>query len=276
MTAAVPERAARGRVWALGDYQPLVERLGLPRIGAGLVSRVGVSSGMAALDVATGTGSTALAAAETGARVWGLDLTHRLLLAAREQASARQLAAHWIQGDAAALPFPDRSFDCVLSTMGVMCVPDQRRAAGELVRVCRPGGVIGLCNWTPGSVPSLVNRLLRTYLPDWSGPDVALRWGDEGHVRSLFGAGRVSLEFDAGSVRIELDSATSYVSLLADHAGPIVATRRMLAAQGRWEEVARRLAAELESRNRSPGAGWSSDQEYLLTVARVPPDGSAG
>ena len=252
----------------MGDYQPLVERLGLSRIGASLVSRVGVSSGMTVLDVATGTGSTALAAAFTGAEVWGLDVTHPLLLTARQQASAARLGIHWIQGDAAALPFPDGSFDCVLSTMGVMCVPDRAQAAGELLRVCRPAGVIGLSNWTPGSVPSLVNMVLRSYLPQWNSPGTVLQWGDERYVRSLFAGAPVSLEFAVASVRIELSSATSYVSLLADHAGPIVAARLALQAEGKWEEASTRLAADLETRNRSPGNGWTSDQDYLETIVR--------
>ena len=268
MIPETPDGQPRRRAWAMGDYQPLVERLGLSRIGAGLVSRVGVSSGMAVLDVATGTGSTALAAAVTGARVWGLDVTQRLLLTARELASARRRGVHWIQADAASLPFPDGSFDRVLSTMGVMCVPDHTRVADELLRVCRPGGVIGLSNWMPGSVPSLVNMVLRSYVPEWTSPEAVLQWGNEGHVRSVFAGARVSLEFVPASVRIELDSATSYVSLLADHAGPVVATRRVLEAEDKWEEASKQLAADLETRNRSPGAGWSSEQEYLETVVR--------
>jgi ubiquinone/menaquinone biosynthesis C-methylase UbiE len=268
VTRGAPDGQRRRRVWAMGDYQPLVERLGLSRIGAGLVSRVGVSCGMAVLDVATGTGSTALAAASTGAHVWGLDVTRPLLLTARQQPRAGRLGVHWIQGDAAALPFPDGSFDCVLSTMGVMCVPDRARAAGELLRVSRPGGVIGLSNWTPRSVPSLVNTVLRSYVAEWNSPAADLQWGDEGYVRSLFAGAPVSLEFALASVRIEMDSATSYVALLADHAGPIVAARRALEAGGTWEEVSKRLAADLETRNRSPGDGWTSDQEYLETMLR--------
>jgi len=256
--------------WAAAGYEQLVERFGLAEIGVDLVGRVGESPGMRVLDVATGIGNVAFPAASAGAQVCGLDLTWDML--ARSAQRAAETGAHLalVQGDAGALPFADASFDCVLSSLGVMFAPDHRRAAGELVRVCRPGGLIGVCSWTPDSIPGVVGRTVTSFLPG-SAPEVAgspLSWGSEEHVRELFAGADITLEFERVGLPVRLDLADAYLQLLADHSGPTGECRRLLSTQGRWEEARAEVAGVLEERNETPGDGWTASQEYLVAIAR--------
>ncbi|MDQ3537213.1 MAG: class I SAM-dependent methyltransferase [Actinomycetota bacterium] len=134
-------RAAARALWARGDYATVGDLVA--GAGPALCERVGVA-GLDVLDVGTGTGNTALASARAGGRVTGVDLTPELLAVARRRADAAGLQVEWREADALSLPCPDAAFDRVLSTFAVMFAPDPRRAASELVRVCRPGGVIGV------------------------------------------------------------------------------------------------------------------------------------
>ncbi len=155
------DRALKARhraTWALGDY-PAVAADVIPELGPVLVAASGVRAGDRVLDVAAGTGNAAVPAALTGARVTAADLTPELFTAGREFAARQGVAVRWDEGDAEALPYPDGSFDVVLSCVGVMFAPHHQRAADELVRVCRPGGTIGLLSWTPrGFVGSCSRR----------------------------------------------------------------------------------------------------------------------
>ena len=136
-------------MWALGDY-PAVAIDVIPELGPELVAASGVRAGDRVLDVAAGTGNAAVPAALTGARVVASDLTPELFVAGRAvRRPARRASWQWEEGDAEALPYDDGAFDVVLSCVGVMFAPHHQRAADELVRVCRPGGTIGLLSWTP-------------------------------------------------------------------------------------------------------------------------------
>jgi ubiquinone/menaquinone biosynthesis C-methylase UbiE len=141
-------KASHHATWAAGDYAAIAELIDeIPP--AHLLHVAGVGPGQTVLDVATGTGNVALRAAEAGAEVVGLDLTPELFDVARRRAEALGLEVEWIEGDAEALPYGDGAFDRVLSVFGVQFAPRHEVAATELVRVCKPGGVVGLCNWTP-------------------------------------------------------------------------------------------------------------------------------
>jgi len=228
---------------------------------------------MDVLDVATGTGSAALSAASTGARVWALDLTPEMLQRAQELGAVAGLDVTWVHGDAEALPFPDASFDRVLSSLGVMFVANHQRAADELVRVCRPGGVIGLCSWTPDSVPGLVGQTLASYVRRRQAPAAMVQplcWGTEEHVTELFAGSDAALQFERVSVPVELQSADAYIRILGEHSGPVVETKRLLAAQGRWENLCEGVGHLLEPSNETPGDGWTAPQEYLLAIAQIP------
>jgi SAM-dependent methyltransferase len=218
--------------WGLGDYPRMAERL-MP-VAREAVELAHVAAGERALDVACGTGNGALAAAERGARAAGVDFEPALLALARERAPG----AEFVEGDVAALPFEDASFDIALSLFGVMYAPDHERAAEELKRVTKPGGRIVLAAWTPGSFMPRMGAALAPYLPPpppGSGPPS--RWGDATALKELVG----TLESaQTRTLVIEAD-----VDFLVDTAGHVLAERERLQSEGRWEDLRRDLRALL-------------------------------
>ncbi|HEY7595005.1 MAG TPA: class I SAM-dependent methyltransferase [Actinophytocola sp.] len=235
-------------MWALGDY-PRLAREVVGGLGPRLVAACGVRAGQRVLDVGTGSGLAALAAAEVGASVVGADITPELLDAARSSGAP----VEWVFGDAQKLPFSDAEFDVVLSCVGAMFAPDQRATADELVRVCRPGGVVGMVNWTPGGS---IGGFFEVF-----GGSPALSWGDPDHVRSLFGDG-VSA-FTAVEERLAVSrfsSAEEYCAYYKANFGPVIA------AFAEAEDPAaldRRFLAYAAGEMRA-GLGY----DYLLVVAR--------
>ena len=141
-------KARHRKMWASGDYDSMVETFLLP-LGPRLVEACGIGLGMRVLDVAAGTGNASIPAAQRGARVTASDLTPELLEAGRRRAEAEGVELEWAEGDAEHLPFADEAFDVVMSSIGAMFAPHHAAVADELVRVCRPGGTIGLLSWTP-------------------------------------------------------------------------------------------------------------------------------
>jgi ubiquinone/menaquinone biosynthesis C-methylase UbiE len=186
--ASDPELKARHRaMWASGDYPSMVETFLLP-LGPRLVEACGIVPGMRVLDVAAGTGNASLPAAERGARVTASDLTPELLDAGRRRAEAEGLELEWVEADAEHLPFKDDSFDVVMSSIGAMFAPHHQDVADELVRVCRPGGTIGLLSWTPEGMIGALFRTMGPFAPPPPpGAQPAPLWGSEDHVHELFG-----------------------------------------------------------------------------------------
>ena len=181
-------KAKQQQIWSSGDYNKIAA-ITVP-VSESLVRRADPRPGDRVLDVATGTGHAALAAARRGAHVDGIDYVPALLDIARRRAAAEDLAVDFVEADAEDLPFADGSFDHVLSAIGVMFTADHERAAAELVRVTRPGGRISLASWTP---TGFVGRLLKTVGAHVPPPAVAqspTRWGVADTVRDLLGAGR--------------------------------------------------------------------------------------
>src|ERR671914_48685 len=174
-------------MWASGDYPSMVETFLLP-LGPRLVEACGIGPGMRVLDVAAGTGNASLRAAQAGAGVTASDLTPELLEAGRRRAEAQGLELEWVEADAERLPFGDESFDVVMSSIGAMFAPHHQEVADELVRVCRPGGTIGMLNWTP---EGMIGALFRTMGPFAPPPPPGAQppplWGGEDHMRELFG-----------------------------------------------------------------------------------------
>jgi SAM-dependent methyltransferase len=182
-TATIKQR--QQAAWAAGDYSAVGSRL-LPTAEL-LCEAVDLRAGERVLDVACGNGNAALAAARRFCQVAGVDYVPALLERARLRARAEGLEASFHEGDAEALPFPDDSFDVVLSTCGAMFAPDQEQTAAEMLRVCRPGGRIGMVNWTPDSYVAELFRAIGRYLPPPAGLQPPVRWGDEERLRELFG-----------------------------------------------------------------------------------------
>src|SRR3954452_21596146 len=179
------ELKARHRaMWASGDYPGMVETFLTP-LGPRLVDALGIGPGQYVLDVAAGTGNASIPAARKLAHVTASDLTLELLEAGHRGAD---VALEWVQGDAESLPFPDASFDVVMSSIGVMFAPHHQDAADELVRVCAPGRKVGVLSWTPeGMIGALFKTMSPFAPPPPPGAQPAPLWGSEAHVRTLFG-----------------------------------------------------------------------------------------
>jgi SAM-dependent methyltransferase len=171
--------------WASGDYAAVGSRLTLT--AELLCEAVDLRAGERVLDVACGNGNASLAAARRFCQVTGVDYVPTLLERARDRAKADGLEATFQEADAEDLPFPDASFDVVLSTCGAMFAPDQERTAGELLRVCRPGGRIGMVNWVPDGYVGELFRTIGRYLPPPPGIRPPVQWGSPERLRELFG-----------------------------------------------------------------------------------------
>jgi ubiquinone/menaquinone biosynthesis C-methylase UbiE len=235
-----------------------------------LLSAVGVDAHHRVLDVATGTGNVALRAARSGAQVTGLDLTPELLDVAAVRAAALGAAVEWIQGDAEALPFPDQSFDRVLSAFGIQFAPRHEITTRELVRVCRPRGAIALANWTPEGIIGQQFAILSRYLP--APPPFASSpplWGSEQHVRDLFSIFDVELEFERAVLAYTFASAEEPMQFYEANYGPTIRAKTALERNGRWVDCRAELADLFQSENRSTdNTGLRIEAEYMLILAR--------
>jgi SAM-dependent methyltransferase len=185
-------KAGQRAMWALGDYHEFARR-SLWGFGQELVEACGIGPGQRVLDVAAGSGNVAIRAAQAGAEVVASDLTPENFDAGRREAAAQGVRLEWVEADAEALPFADGEFDVVTSAFGAVFAPDQQVVADELVRVCRPGGTIGLTVPAPPEGKAVYVRMLAD-LPSMFGAVSPLRWGDEEHVAGLFGERVESLE----------------------------------------------------------------------------------
>jgi SAM-dependent methyltransferase len=245
-------------MWALGDYHKFATSA-LWDFGPLLVQASGISPGQRVLDVAAGTGNVAIRAAEAGAEVIASDLTPENFAAGRREASAHGVHVEWVEADAEALPFGDAEFDVVTSSVGAIFAPHHRMVADEMLRVCRPGGTIGMLAVVPaGAAVGLFDIITRYERGEMVPDESPLLWGTEDHVRELFGdrVSALSLEHRA----FEPSPLADVELFKANH--PIVAAlRRDLADQP--DRVAA-LDRELEDLARR----WQDTrQEVLLIVA---------
>ena len=219
-------KAAIRAAWALGDYHRFAKKT-IWELGEVLVRACGISTGQRVLDVAAGTGNTAIRAAEAGAEVVASDLTPENFEAGRREAEAHGVELEWVEADAEALPFADGEFDVVTSSFGAIFAPDHRAVADEMLRVCRPGGTIGMLNFTPEGLISDFFGALAPYMPP--PPPAALPpalWGSEEHVRELFGDRVESLEMTRRQYVERAASPRDYRELFKQTFGPVVAHLR--------------------------------------------------
>lgn len=264
-------KAAHQRMWALGDYHRFATST-VWQLGPVLVSACGIAAGQRVLDVGAGTGNVAIRAAKTGATVVASDLTPANFEAGRRAAADEGVALEWIEADAEALPFEDGEFDVVTSCFGAMFGPNHRAVADELLRVCRSGGTIGMMNFTPGGTGGDFFRMLGQYMP--SLPPGALPpvlWGDEAHVRSLFGHRVESLTMTRREYVECAASARDYYDLFQQTFGPMVAIRASMADQPeRLARLERDFFQFVARSNRGTAEGAVEiPYEYLLVVARM-------
>jgi SAM-dependent methyltransferase len=256
-------------MWASGDYPEIARTI--EEVAEAVVESVRAAPDEDLLDVATGSGNVAIAAAQKGAAVTGLDITPELLQAARRRAAQAGVEVRWIEGDAEELPFADASFDRVTSCFGVMFAPRQERAAAELVRVARPGARIAFTAWTPEGLLGKLFKLIGSYMPP---PPAELKppvmWGTEDHVRSLFAAAGVELSFERRTVTFNDDSPEGWVEYNSRVLGPMILARTALEPQGRWEALQGDLVELYREGNEATDGTLRAPAEYLLTVAQVP------
>jgi len=253
-------------MWAAGDYATLSEHI--RDVGERVVARAGVDREMTVLDVACGTGNAALPAARAGGRVTGLDLVPELLEAGRKKAAEEGVEVEWVEGDAEALPFADGSFDRVFSTAGHMFAPRHRQTADEMARVCRGGGVIAVCCWTPEGSVGDVFRAAASYMPpppDFASPPIL--WGTEEHVQEMFGDAATGFEFERHSSTIEWESIDGFADYFMDRFGPMVTARQMLGE--RFADLRAEVVAIWERWNEAQDGRLVLPQEYLLSVIRL-------
>jgi SAM-dependent methyltransferase len=226
-----------------------------------------LSPGAAMLDVACGSGQLALVAAERGLKVTGVDIATNLILAARGRAAAAGVDVRFDEGDAEELPYPDANFDVVASLYGAMFAPRPQRVAAELLRVCRPGGIVSMGNWTKEGFVGTMFRTFARFLmpPDMPSP---LLWGDETVVRERFGAGVSDLRLTRVLYRFDYPfGPADVVEFFREYYGPAT---RAFATLGEAEQAA--LRAELvqlwSAHNTASVIGRTMvDAEYLEVVA---------
>jgi SAM-dependent methyltransferase len=267
-TVSDSELKARHRaMWASGDYPSMVETFLLP-LGPRLVQACGIGVGMSVLDVAAGTGNAAIPAAQTGAKVIASDLTPEIMEAGSRRAQAEGLAFDWVEADAEHLPFGDASFDVVMSSIGAMFAPHHQDVADELVRVCRPGGTIGLLSWTPDG---MIGALFRTMGPFAPAPPPGAQppplWGSETHLDELFGA-RVDFRTRERDV-LEItafDRPRDFGEHFKARYGPTIAAQANARKTGRETELNEALDRFCEEWNLGTPDNARFEMEYLLAV----------
>src|ERR671914_924649 len=228
------------QAWASGDFHAVGARIVL--VAERLVDAADLHAGWRVLDVATGSGNAAIAAARLGSTAVGVDYVPSLLERGRLRAAAEGLAVELVAGDAEALPFPDASFDAVTSVFGSMFAPDHEQAAAELLRVTRPGGTIALASWTPDGFLGDFFRTMSAHVPPPAGVRSPMLWGGEAHLRDLFGDGIASLEAAERTFTFRFRSAEEFVAFFRTWYGPTLKAFASLEAEAR-EALERDLVA---------------------------------
>jgi SAM-dependent methyltransferase len=255
--------------WASGNWDSC-SRLIEP-VGAVVLDRIDVRPGLDLLDVGTGTGgNVAIPAAQRGANVVGLDVAPELFEHARRRAAEAGVEIEWVEGDAQELPFPDQSFDRVVSTFGAMFAPDHERTAGELVRVCRAGGRVAMTTWFNEGFAGELFKLSGAFLPPPpAGVQPPPLWGIESHVQEAFAAAGATPEIAHEKVDFQFASEQAAVDDYMNNFGPFVAARGVLEPQDRWPEFVEAFADLVRRFNLGTDGTVKISSEYLLiTVDR--------
>jgi ubiquinone/menaquinone biosynthesis C-methylase UbiE len=262
---AVPDFAAikqrQQATWAAGDYSVIGTTLQI--VGEQLCEAIDLRAGERVLDVAAGNGNATLAAARRFAEVTSTDYVGALLDRARERAAAERLPVDFREADAENLPFADDSFDAVVSTFGVMFTPNQEQAAAELARVVRPGGRIGLANWTPEGFIGQLFKTIGRHLPPPAGVSPPSLWGTEKRLRELFPGCRVSASKRIFNFRYK--SAEHWIDIFRTYYGP---TNRAFAAlaEEKRAELEADIAALLHEFDRGDERGLVVASDYVEAV----------
>jgi SAM-dependent methyltransferase len=249
--------------WSSGDYAIVGTTLQI--VGEQLCEALDLRPGSKVLDVAAGNGNVTLAAARRWCAVTSTDYVPALLERGRERAAGERLDVDFRTADAEALPFADASFDVVVSTFGVMFTADQDKAAGELTRVCRPGGKIGLANWTLGGFIGQVFKTLGKYLPPPAGVKSPALWGTRAHLDEMFGAQVSAIAAEPRMFVFRYRSPEHWLDVFKTFYGPMLKAFAALDADGQ-AALRRDLLALIGQFNRASDGTMAVPSEYLEVV----------
>ncbi|WP_343600212.1 class I SAM-dependent methyltransferase [Mycobacterium sp.] len=258
--------ATHRAVWAMGDYALMAEQVMAP-LGPILVAASGIGPDDRVLDVAAGSGNISIPAALTGATVVSSDLTPELLQRSRLRAAEHGVTLQWREANAENLPFADGEFDTVLSAIGVMFAPHHQCAANELVRVCRPGGTIGLISWTPDGFFGRMLAAIRPYRPTLAaGVPPAALWGRADYITGLLGDQVTDITTRRCVLTVDrFDSAPAVHTYFKNHYGPTINAYRQIGANPVLAATLDAQLIELGGQHLSDGV---MEWEYLLLTAR--------
>ncbi len=262
----VAVKARQQAAWSSGDYA--VVGVTLQIVGEQLCEALDLRPGQRVLDVAAGNGNVSIAAARRWCQVTASDYVPALLARAGERARADRLELSLREADAEALPFPDGAFDAVVSSFGVMFTPSQERAAAELLRVCAPGGKIGLASWTPDGFVGRMFQVIGRHLPPAPGLRSPALWGTRARVEELFGAQARSIEAAVRTFTFRYRSPEHWLEVFRGFYGPMLKAFAALDSSGQ-AALAGDLLELIHQLNRSGDATMVVPGEYLeVVVAR--------
>jgi ubiquinone/menaquinone biosynthesis C-methylase UbiE len=266
-TAAAVDLAAlktrQKAAWSSGDYAVVGTTLQI--VGEELCESLDLRSGQKVLDVAAGNGNVSLAAARRWCDVVSTDYVPSLLERGRARASADGLTFEFKEADAEALPFADGAFDVVVSTFGVMFAPNQEQAAAELLRVCKPGGKIGLANWTPEGLIGQVFKTLGKHLPPPAGAKSPALWGTRERLTDMFGAAAASIAIEPRVFNFRYRSPEHFFEVLKAYYGPILKAFAAL-DESRQDDLRADLTALFARTNKADDGTMVAPSEYLEVV----------
>ncbi|MFP3585974.1 class I SAM-dependent methyltransferase [Paraburkholderia sp. SIMBA_055] len=249
--------------WSTGNYAVVGTTLQI--VGEALCEALDLRAGSRVLDVAAGNGNATLAAARRWCDVTSTDYVASLLDAGRARAQAEGLSVEFQEADAEALPYADASFDIVMSTFGVMFAPDQEKAAAELARVCKPGGRIGLANWTPDSFIGQVFKTIAMHIPPPAGVASPALWGTKARLETLFEGKTRKIVANSRHFTFRYRSPEHFVEVFRTFYGPV--NKAFGALEGeRQAALLGDLMTLIKSRNRSGDATLVLPSEYLEVV----------
>jgi SAM-dependent methyltransferase len=258
-------KARQQGAWSSGDYAVVGTTLQI--VGETLCEALDLRPGSRVLDVAAGNGNATLAAARRWCEVTSTDYVPALLERSRERARAERLDVNFREADAEALPFPDGSFDAVLSTFGVMFTPDQDKAAAELLRVCKPGGKIGLAHWTPDGFIGMLFKTLGRHVPPPAGVKSPALWGTRARLDEMFGSQAASIAAERRVFVFRYRSPEHWLEVFATFYGPMLRAFAALdeAARDALRDDLLALACDF---NRSGDGTMAVPGDYLEVVIR--------
>ena len=262
-TALTAVKSRQQVAWSTGNYAVVGTTLQI--VGENLCEALDLHSGTRVLDVAAGNGNATLAAARRWCDVTSTDYVPSLLASGRARALAEGHTIRFEEADAENLPFPDQAFDVVVSTFGVMFTPNQEKAAGELARVCKPRGRIGLANWTPESFIGQLFKTIGQYIPPAPGVRSPALWGTQARLEQLFGTTAREIRATRREFFFRYRSPAHWIDVFRTFYGPMNKTFAALDAQ-KQAAFTQDLMTLMQSRNRSGDGTLVLPSEYLEVV----------